>query len=120
MARVRPRPSRAVFMVPGDPATATGGYAYDRAIVRGLRDTGVDIDWLRLHGNFPQPDAGARDAAERQVAALPGGTVVVADGLAFGALPEVAERHGARLGWIALVHHPLALETGLDAPVAQH
>jgi glycosyltransferase involved in cell wall biosynthesis len=46
--------------------------------------------------------------------ALPESVPVVVDGLALGALPEEAEKITARLSLVALVHHPLALETGLS------
>jgi glycosyltransferase involved in cell wall biosynthesis len=67
-----------------------------------------------LDGSFPQPDTAALAHAEAAVQALDDGALVVADGLAFGAMPELAERHARRLRWVALVHHPLALETGLE------
>ena len=58
-------------------------------------------------------------AAAEMVASLPDGTLVVADGLAFGALHELAAQHNERLRWVALVHHPLHLETGLSDAVRQ-
>ncbi|NRF65371.1 glycosyltransferase family 4 protein [Aquincola sp. S2] len=105
---------RLVFLVPGDPASLTGGYGYDRAIVAGLRERGWSIAMPALAASFPWPDAPALNAAAKDVAAIDNGTLVVADGLAFGALPALTEQHAARLRWVALVHHPLALETGLD------
>lgn len=103
------------FLIPGDWRQATGGYRYDRRIVRELRGAGWQVEVTQLGDGFPRPDAAAREDAARRIAALPDGAIVVADGLAFGALPDVAQRHAARLRWVALVHHPLHLETGLDA-----
>jgi len=106
---------RAFLLLPGDPDTVTGGYLYDRRIVAGLRAQGWTIDLRSPGDGFPLPDAATRAAAAAVVAALPDDALVIADALAFGALPELAEAHAKRLRWLALVHHPLALETGLDA-----
>lgn len=102
-----------VFVVPGDPASLTGGYGYDRQIVAGLNAAGWTVDVVALDAGFPWPDAATLDRAAQQMAAIPDGALVVVDGLAFGASPGLAEQHAARLRWVALVHHPLALETGL-------
>ena len=106
---------RCSFLVPGELDTRTGGYTYDRHIIEGLRARQWAIEVLSLGEGYPAPDAAALDFAARVVAGLPDGALAVVDGLAFGVLPELVRQHAQRLNWIALVHHPLALETGLDA-----
>jgi glycosyltransferase involved in cell wall biosynthesis len=104
------------FVVPGALCHLTGGYGYDRQVIAGLRTAGwvvETVELVALGAEFPWPNAATLRHAEQQMAAIPDGALVVVDGLAFGALPGVAERHAARLRWVALVHHPLALETGL-------
>jgi len=102
-----------VFVVPGDLGSVTGGYGYDRQMIAGLRAAGRAVDVVALDAGFPWPDAAALAHASQQVAAIRDGAVVVVDGLAFGAMPGLAEQHATRLCWVSLVHHPLALEAGL-------
>lgn len=102
---------------PGDINTPSGGYAYDRRILAGLTAQGFDAVPLSLRGGFPYPTADEIGAALALLAATPPGTVLLADGLALGALPEAGLRRIGR-PVVALVHHPLALETGLSEAVA--
>jgi glycosyltransferase involved in cell wall biosynthesis len=106
-------PRACSFVIPGDWHTPTGGYRYDRRIVESLRQQGWQVDRCTLGDGFPWPDAATLLRTQAQLDALPDGALVVADGLAFGAMPDLAHRHAARLRWVALVHHPLHLETGL-------
>ncbi len=105
---------RLEFVLPGDPATATGGYVYDRQIVTGLTALGWQVQVQRLSPAFPFPDQAALEAADRVLAAVADGALVVVDGLGLGAMPDQAEAHATRLRLVGLVHHPLALETGLS------
>ncbi|HRY14928.1 MAG TPA: glycosyltransferase family 4 protein, partial [Candidatus Competibacteraceae bacterium] len=68
----------------------------------------------RLDASFPAPTPAALAEAYSVLAALPDQSLAVIDGLALGAMPEAAAAHRDRLRLIGLVHHPLALETGLD------
>ncbi|AOF82076.1 glycosyl transferases group 1 family protein [Methyloversatilis sp. RAC08] len=103
------------FIVAGNPAQHTGGYHYDARIVAALRARGWTVEVTGLPGRFPDADDSARRALQRTLAALADGSAVVIDGLALGGLPEVAAAHAQRLRLIALIHHPLADETGLNA-----
>jgi glycosyltransferase involved in cell wall biosynthesis len=110
--------SQLTFLVPGAIDSRTGGYEYDRRIIAGLRELGWTVSVRALDGSFPAPSATAREHAVRTFADIPDGAVVMIDGLALGALPAEAEHEARRLILVALVHHPLAEETGLDQEAA--
>jgi glycosyltransferase involved in cell wall biosynthesis len=105
---------KVIFAAPGRLTTLTGGYAYDRRIIAELSL----LDWvpevIELGEGFPFPDTAERVQAQTRLAALPIDVPIVIDGLAFGALPEAAAQLAASHCLIALVHHPLALESGLS------
>ena len=106
------------LIVPGPLDQRTGGYLYDRRIVEGLRALGREVRVHEVPGRFPEPDATAREGLVEALEACPDGAVVVVDGLAGGALPDVLRSAADRLRLVALVHHPLADESGLDADTA--
>lgn len=105
--------ARCSFLVPGDLNTRTGGYTYDRHIIEGLRALQWQVDVRSPGDGWPMPDASSEALARGIVEALPDGELAVVDGLAFGAMPALVEAHARRLRWVALVHHPLSMETGL-------
>jgi glycosyltransferase involved in cell wall biosynthesis len=101
------------FAVPGDLETPTGGYAYDKRMIAELRELGWRPDVVNLGDGFPHPSALTRATAQALLSDVPKGHAIVIDGLALGVLPEVADTLSKTHPLIALVHHPLALETGL-------
>jgi len=103
---------RASFLIPGDLALPTGGYAYARRILPRLSAHAVSVRHLALPGGFPFPDEAALAAAEAALTAIPADEIALIDGLAYGALPQDLIAHVAA-PIVALVHHPLGLETGL-------
>ena len=109
---------RVVFAVPGSLDTPTGGYAYDKRIITELRVLGWHVDVADLGTGFPYPDREMREAAMAKLLAVPEGCPIVIDGLAFGAMDVEAALLSSRNPLVALVHHPLAFETGLDAEQA--
>jgi hypothetical protein len=109
---------RFVFAVPGDLATPTGGYAYDRRMIAELGDLGWQADLLGLGDGFPWPSEATRMAALTKLLEIPAGRAIIVDGLALGVLPEGAAQLAGRNPVLALVHHPLALEAGLSSEQA--
>ena len=110
--------TRAVFAIPGDLTTRTGGYAYARALLAHLGDCGVAIRHCALPGSFPQPSEADMIATIGLLRGTEKEDVLLIDGLAFGALPadQVATLDRAI---VALVHHPLGFETGLSDAMRQ-
>ncbi len=105
---------RLTFAVPGSLETPTGGYAYDRRLIEELQRLGWQIDVVDLGEGFPWPTDQTRAKAWVRLSDIPSGRMVIIDGLAFGVLPEAVLQLRVENPLIALVHHPLALETGLS------
>ena len=105
--------STLVFIVPGDINARTGGYRYDKRIIDELRDQGWTVTLLSLEGDYPFPTPQQLEAAKQLLESIEDNTDVVIDGLAYSVMPEQLAQHSSRLKLIALIHHPLALETDL-------
>jgi glycosyltransferase involved in cell wall biosynthesis len=108
-----------VFAVPGELSTPTGGYIYDRRVIECLPEFGWRVRHLELPADYPSPSRMSLDETMRLFAATPEDALLVIDGLAFGAIPgDLVHRIGRRI--VALVHHPLALETGIPKERAEY
>jgi glycosyltransferase involved in cell wall biosynthesis len=104
--------TRAVFAIPGDMHRRTGGFIYEAAILRTLNEIGCATAHLRLPDGFPDPTPADMTATIDLLAAVPADQPIILDGFIVGTLdPEALARIAAPV--IAMVHHPLGLETGL-------
>ncbi|MCB1521328.1 MAG: glycosyltransferase family 4 protein [Hyphomicrobiaceae bacterium] len=100
-----------MFAIPGDIEAPTGGYGYDRRLLRLLPSYGLDARHVALPASFPNPSEVDLATTERLLAATPADARLLIDGLAYGAMPaDLIQRLDRRI--IALIHHPLAFESG--------
>ncbi|GHE05687.1 glycosyltransferase family 4 protein [Streptomyces alanosinicus] len=109
------------FVLPGgvdDPATPSGGNAYDRRICLDLPGFGWEVTRHIVPGTWPRPDQAARDQLARTLVDLPDDAVVLLDGIVACGVPELVVPHTDRLRPAVLVHLPLGDETGLPPAVA--
>ena len=102
-----------VFIVPGDINTRTGGYRYDKRMIDELRERDWQVRLVSLDGDFPFPTDQQLEEADRKLGELEDDSFVLIDGLAYSVMPKQLAKHEKRLNLIALIHHPLALETDL-------
>jgi len=112
-----PRPI--TFCVPGDIAAQTGGYLYDRRLIEGLRAAGRKVSLLSMPPGFPAPSPAEMAEALAGLRGIPAGHVAIIDGLGLGAL-ETAGLAEMVAPFTALIHHPLAMESGLAPARRDH
>ncbi len=109
----------AAFAIPGDIDTLTGGYIYERRLLEGLREIGHDVRHIELGASFPDPTpADMADAVERLAAIEPERPLIL-DGLVYGSI-YTAGLARVRSPIVAMIHHPLALESGLTPERRDH
>lgn len=104
-------PRQITFVAAGSLARGIGAAVYDRHVADGLRARGFDLRVVEIGGRLPQADDEARAAARCCIDALPQGGIVIVD---HTALPAFATADlDIPPPWIALVHHPVSIETGI-------
>ncbi|RKN47954.1 glycosyltransferase [Micromonospora endolithica] len=97
-------------VLPGDiddPVSPSGGNHYDRRVLDGLAALGWRVREHALAGAWPHPDAAARAALARLLAALPDRAPVLLDGLVASSVPAELAAQARRLRLVVLVHLPL-------------
>jgi glycosyltransferase involved in cell wall biosynthesis len=72
----------------------------------------------QIDGTFPLPTEASLTHASAVFASIPDNSTVIVDGLAFGAMADIATREASRLRIAALLHLPLAADPSLDPVVA--
>ena len=91
-----------------DPATPSGGNAYDRRVCRGLAAAGWAVREHAVPGGWPWPTPVERACLAGVLATVKDNDLVLIDGLVASAVPEVLVPEAARLRLAVLMHMPLA------------
>lgn len=108
----------AVFAIPGDIDQKTGGYIYEKTVLHTLRAQGRRVDHMQLPGSFPLAPPADMAAAVAQLAAVAPDTPVILDGLVYGGI-DTAGLVTVKAPLVAMIHHPVGLETGLPPDTAR-
>jgi glycosyltransferase involved in cell wall biosynthesis len=107
------------FAVAGRLDAPTGGSVYNRRMAETLGQKGWAVHVVEFSDSFPFPTGSALQHAREALFRVPPGSLVVVDGLAFGAMPEVVAEQSSRLRLIPIVHLPLAAAVGVSPGVAE-
>ncbi|MEP6017049.1 MAG: glycosyltransferase family 4 protein [Paracoccaceae bacterium] len=109
----------AVFAIPGDKDRRTGGFIYEARVLDELNALGCTTMHMVLPDSFPVPTDADMRATLAMLRAVDPRQVIILDGLVFGAL-DPAGLATVQAPVIAMLHHPLGLETGIDPALASH
>jgi glycosyltransferase involved in cell wall biosynthesis len=101
-----------------DPATPSGGNAYDRRLCDGLAGLGWSVREHAVRGAWPVPSPVERADLAGVLASLPDDAIVLLDGLIASAVPDVLLPEARRLRLVVLVHMPLGDPAERDALAA--
>lgn len=103
----------AAFAIPGDITQPTGGYHYERRLLESLRQQGRDMQFLQIGASFPDPSPEDMGDLIDQLKSLDPNRPVILDGF-LSATIDTGALADLKVPTVAMVHHPLALESGLS------
>lgn len=107
----------AAFAIPGDMTQKTGGYIYEYELLMALRAQGRQVEHLQLPAGFPDPRPLDTEMALDAMTGVAADVPLIIDGLVFGSIDTMGlARVEAPI--IAMIHHPLGLETGLPVDLS--
>jgi len=95
-----------------DPTRPSGGNRYDRTVIDRLMARGRPVVELPVDGAWPTPRTADMIELDTLLAGIPGGSVVVVDGLVASAAEDVLPHHADRLRVVVLLHMPLGPDRG--------
>ena len=108
----------AAFAIPGDIDQKTGGYIYEKSLLLALRAQGRAVAHIEVPGTYPlAPEADVARTLDL-LNARPEGEPLILDGLVYGGIPTAALAR-VRAPLVAMIHHPVGLETGLPPETAR-
>ena len=96
----------AYFFYPGNINTKTGGYIYEKNILRRAKTLNFDLKAIKLSKNYPFQKKNDIRTLKNIINKLSNNSVLVFDGLVFETIDKVVGDL-KKFKIIALIHHPL-------------